>query len=191
VIARLVRPQGRRGEILADILTDFPEKFSERRQLWISGSNQARRELELESSWMHKERVVLKFAGIDSISDAEKLTGMLVEISKSERTPLDRGSFYVGDLVGSELVDISADSRKIGVIEDVERGLGSAPLLIVRDGDRQHEIPFAAEYIVRLDASRRVLEMKLPPGLLEIDAPLSPEEKLEQTNKSSPRRTRS
>jgi 16S rRNA processing protein RimM len=190
VIARLIRPQGRRGEILADILTDFPEKFSERRQVWVSGTNQPRRELELESCWMHKGRVVLKFAGIGSISEAETLAGMLVEIPRSQRIPLELGSFYVSDLVGSELFDLSSGRVAVGVVEDVEQGLASAPLLIVRKADRQFEIPFAAEYVVRFDAAQRVLEMKLPPGLLEINVPLSPEEKLEQRSKSSPQRTR-
>jgi len=182
-----VRPQGRRGEVLADILTDFPEKFGERRQLWVSGNSRPRRELQLESAWTHKGRVVLKFAGIDSINDAEKLTGMLVEIPHSERAVLESGSFYVSDLVGSELVDVSAGRNKVGIIEDVEQGL-AAPLLIVREKDRKYEIPFAAEYVVHFDPAQRMLEMKLPPGLLEINAPLSPEEKLEQTGKSSPRR---
>lgn len=191
VIARLLRPQGRRGEILADLLTDFPEKFAERRQLWISsGRDGSRRELQLESFWMHKGRIVLKFSGIDSISDAEPLAGMLVEIPHSQRASLDSGSFYVADLVGCTVVEVSFAPSNIGTIEEVEQGAGSAPILIVRQASRQHEIPFATEYIVRFDPDRRVLEMKLPVGLLEINASLSQEEKQQQADKPSTRRTR-
>lgn len=183
MIGRIVRPQGRHGEVLADILTDFPEKFSERKQLWLShGESSERRQHTLENHWFHKGRVVLHFAGVNSIGDAEQLSGSLVEIPSEERAELEPGLVYVSDLVGSLLVDASGDQRKdIGRVEDVLQGVGSAPLLLVRNSDKQYEVPFAEEYIVRFDAARKVLEMKLPAGLLDVNAPLSDEEKREQT----------
>lgn len=185
VIARILRPQGRHGEVLADILTDFPEKFSERKRLWLSaldGSN--RREVNLQTHWEHKGRIVLKFAGVESISEAETLAGGLVEIAAIDRAELDSGTFYVSDLIGNTVVDTSVTPpRVVGKIDDVQQGIGAAPLLIVKGGQREFEIPFAEAYIVRFDREARVLEMKLPPGLLEINAPLSDEEKkLQQQN---------
>ena len=182
-IARVVRPQGRRGEVLADILTDFPEKFAERKQLWLAAEEEShRRECTLESHWLHKGRIVLKFAGVDSISDAESLKGMLVEIPRELRSELEPGSAYVSDLIGSTLVDISQSQyRKMGVVTDVQQGAGTAPLLIVHDRLADYEIPFAAEYFVRFDASNKLIEMKLPEGLLNVNAPLSETEKREQS----------
>ena len=76
-----MRPQGRCGEVLAEILTNFPEKFAERKQLWLSADDTAdASEYALENHWLHKGRVVLKFAGINSISQAEALSGLLVQI---------------------------------------------------------------------------------------------------------------
>src|SRR5438874_12190844 len=76
VIARIIRPQGRRGELLAEILTDFPEKFAERKQVWLSREDiSEQREYTVEDHWFHKGRVVLHFSGVDSISQAESLTG--------------------------------------------------------------------------------------------------------------------
>jgi len=179
VVAHVLRPQGRHGEVLAEILTDFPEKFSERRQLWLGlEKNSQRREYHLANHWFHKGRVVLKFAGVDSISDAELLTGSLVQIPVEMRAELSPGAVYVGDLVGSQLVDVlGARHPEIGQIEDVRQGVGAAPLLVVRRGGDEYEIPFAQEYVVRFDATRKILEMKLPPGLLDVNAPLSEEEK--------------
>lgn len=177
VVARIVRPQGRHGEVLAEILTDFPEKFAERKQLWLSAENDSqRREYQLVSHWFHKGRVVLQFAGVDSISDAELLNGSLVQVPREQRAELADGAVYVGDLVGSMLVDVSGNQHnEIGRIEDVRQGVGAAPLLVVRQQGVEHEIPFAEEYVVRLDVAGKAIEMTLPGGLLEVNAPSSQE----------------
>jgi 16S rRNA processing protein RimM len=179
VIARIVRPQGRHGEVLADLLTDFPEKFAQRKQLWLSSEDTSpRRDCTLENHWFHKGRVVLKLSGVDSIGDAEKLSGSLVQIPSSERSKLKSNAVYVGDLVGSALIDVGQEHpRRVGIVADVQQSVGTAPLLLVNNAERQYEIPFATEYLVRFDASQKTLEMKLPEGLLDVNAPLSDEEK--------------
>src|ERR1039458_9089724 len=73
-LARIRRTQGRKGEVFAEILTDFPEKFAERKRLWLmaqDASGASPREVELIGHWLHKGGVVLHFAGVDSISAAE------------------------------------------------------------------------------------------------------------------------
>ena len=183
-IARIVRPQGRRGEVLADLLTDFPEKFSERRQLWLNSEAKPEpREYSLENHWLHKGRVVLKFAGIDSITAAEALSGMLVQIPTESRWQLEPGAAYVSDLIGSTLFDVS-QNQNIGTIRDVQQGAGTAPLLIVDSAGTELEIPFAEEFIMRFDESKKLLEMKLPKGMLEVNDPLTEDEKAQQ--KSAP-----
>ena len=85
ILARLVRPQGRIGEVLADVLTDFPERFAERKRLFLVSSETSRepvREVMLERHWLHKGRVVLKLAGVDSISDAETLLKCEIQVPK-------------------------------------------------------------------------------------------------------------
>ena len=182
VVARIARPQGRHGEVLAEILTDFPDKFSERAQLWLGREHdESRQPYRLLDHWCHKGRVVLKYAGVDSISDAQLLTGSLVQIPFEKRAELSTGAVYVSDLVGSVLVDVLGGRQsKVGMVEDVRQGVGAAPLLVVRSHDQEYEIPFAEEYLVRFDAAMKVLEMKLPSGLLEVNAPLSDEKKDEK-----------
>ena len=178
VVARIVRPQGRHGEVLAEILTDFPEKFAQRSQLWLGDENDFQpREYNLASHWFHKGKVVMKFDGVDSISDAEILKGLLVQIPRNKRAELAGGEIYVGDLVGSVLVDVSGKRHEIGTIEDVRQGVGAAPLLIVHERSQEYEIPFAEEFLVQFDVARKILEMKLPAGLLEVNAPLTDQEK--------------
>ena len=193
LLAHLVRPQGRHGEILADILTDFPERFSERKRLFLVPSesanhsaarNQPPREITLEHHWLHKGRIVFKFAGIDSINDAEALRGLDVAIPVEERASLTDGSVYISDLIGCEVIDLGKESmaeaadsseHKIGRVIDVDR---EASLLVAEDANGGEVlIPFVQAYIVRIDIAARRIEMRLPQGLLEINAPLSEEER--------------
>lgn len=180
ILARLVRPQGRHGEILADVLTDFPERFADRKRLFLVSSETSRkssREAALENHWLHKNRIVLKFAGVDSISDAESLRRLYVAIPAEERAPLIDGSVYIADLIGCELVDVSGDARTIGQVTDVDRVAG---LLIAKTaGGDEALIPFANAWLAKIDIAGKRIEMRLPPGLLDINAPVTDEERRE------------
>ncbi|MGA7363963.1 MAG: ribosome maturation factor RimM [Candidatus Sulfotelmatobacter sp.] len=180
-LPRVVKTQGRRGEVAAEILRDAPDRFTAGMKLLAQprGSNAGRLELVVEDLWPHKGLLVLKFAGVDSISEAETLVGCELQVPRSERSELQAGWNYVSDLVGSAVLD---QGRDIGRIEDVQFGAGEAPLLIVRDaGGRLVEIPFAEAYLDSVDVERKQVRMKLPEGLLEVNAPITAEEKREQT----------
>ena len=154
-------------------------------------SKQSRRELEVAEFWPHKGWLVLKFAGVNSISDAEVLVGCELQVPRSQRSELEAGWNYVSDLVGCAVLD---HGHEVGRIEDVQFGAGEAPLFVVRNqAARLLEIPFAEAYLDSVDVERRQVRMKLPEGLLEVNAPLTAEEKREQaqgTKRSAKRRDR-
>lgn len=178
-LARVVKTQGRRGEVAGEIYSDVPGRFALGMRLLAlpREPNKIRRELEVQDFWPHKGLLVFKFAGVDSISEAETLVGCELQVPQSQRSELQAGWNYVSDLVGCSVLD---RGRDIGRIEDVEFGAGEAPLLIVRDVTRLVEIPFAEAYLDSVDLGRRQLRMNLPEGLLEVNAPLTAEEKREQ-----------
>lgn len=177
-LARIRRPQGRKGEVLAEILTDFPEKFSERRSLWLlppETSTAPPRAVTLLNHWLHKGAVVLHFDGVDSISAAESLNGLLVAIPRDQRAALGEDEFYVADLAGCTLLDVApSEPIVVGIIEDVDRAAGPVPLLIVRDGSREILIPFAKSYLRRVDLAAQRVEMALPEGLVDLNGPGQP-----------------
>jgi 16S rRNA processing protein RimM len=179
-LARVVKTQGRRGEVASEVLSDVPGRFSIGMKLLAlpRDPDGHRRELEVEEFWPHKGLLVLKFAGVDSISDAEALVRCELQVPRSQRSELQAGWNYVSDLVGCAVLD---HGRDIGRIEDVQFGAGEAPLLIVRDeAARLLEIPFAEAYLDSVDVERKKVRMNLPEGLLEVNAPLTAEEKREQ-----------
>ena len=183
-LARIRKSQGRKGEVLAEILTDFPEKFAERKRVWLLSPGRETavllaqpREAELVSHWLHKggttRDVVLHFAGVNSITEAEALRGMVVAIPRAERVPLPEDEVYAGDLIGCDLIDVAAEpARNVGVIEDVDREAGPVALLVVR-GKASDEIlvPFAKSYLRSIDLEARRVEMALPEGLVEVQLP--------------------
>jgi 16S rRNA processing protein RimM len=183
-LARVVKTQGRQGEVAAEIHTDVPDRFSAGMSvlalpLTQSASPEAvRRELEVEEVWPHKGLLVLKFLGVDSISEAESLIGCELQVPSSERAVLDPGWNYVSDLAGCTVLD---HGLEIGRIADVQFGAGEASLLVVKNNaGRQFDIPFAAAYLEGMDLGRRQVRMNLPEGMLQVNAPVTDEEKLEQ-----------
>lgn len=144
-------------------------------QLWALPRNGARRELTVEDLWPHKGFLVLKFEGIEAISDAELLVGAELQVPRSERAELEPGWTYLSDLIGCLVFD---GEREIGPIGDVQFGAGEAPLLIVKGAAKlPYEIPFAEAYLEKVDLDRRQVRMRLPEGLLDVNAPLTHEEK--------------
>jgi 16S rRNA processing protein RimM len=176
-------PQGRRGEVLAELHTDFPERFAERRELSGLAADGKRRELQLEEHWFHKGGVVLKFAGVDSISDAEQLGKLELQVPLEQLAELEPGAAYVSELVGCEVwVSKAGGPELLGTVSEVQFGAGEAPLLLVkRRGDQQEILlPYAEEFVKLADLAARRIEMQLPEGLLELQSPLSTEEKARQ-----------
>jgi len=195
-LARIRRAQGRKGEVFADLLTDFSEKFAERRRLWLVGDGElvdsqvrrsgpealafgahiqsfaAPREVELSNHWLHKGGIVLHFAGVDSISAAEELKGLAVAIPREERAALGEDEAYIADLIGCVVVDVAgAAAAEVGVIEDVDRSAGPTPLLVVRGAKGEVLIPFAKAYLRRVDLDAKRVEMALPEGLVDLNSP--------------------
>ncbi len=171
LVARIVRPQGRHGEALAELFTDFPERFAERKRLFLIGPKTQPRPVELERHWLHQGRVVLKFAGVDSINDVEALRGFEVVIPRGERAPLEDGAVYIADLVGCVLVD-SRTAAPIGVISGVDIASTATPLLEVDTSTSgQVLVPFAKAFRPEIDLATRRISMELPEGLLELNTP--------------------
>lgn len=176
-LARVIKTQGRHGEVAVQVHSDIPDRLHPGLRLFALAQDNSRRELQIDDAWPHKDWLVLKFAGVESISDAELLIGSELQVPASERAELEAGAAYISDLIGCVLFD---RDREVGTVCDVRFGAGEAPLLVVGSGKNELEIPYAQEFLVRVDIEGKRLDMNLPEGLLEVNAPLTEEEKQEQ-----------
>ncbi len=179
-LAHLLRPQGRKGEILAELHTDFPDHFNSRAGLSLRRPNGSHEPVAVETHWLpvgrNAGRVVLKLQGVDTIEAAEKLSASDLVISAEDRLPLaGEDEQYIADLLDCAVTD---HDRIVGVVEDVQfptnangaRLEDATPLLVVKSATGEELlIPFAKEWIVSIDISAKRLAMRLPDGLLDIN----------------------
>ena len=191
-LARLVRPQGRKGELLADLLTDFPERFEQHPVVFVAPAETTASPEELASfavtsSWLphgrNQGRIVLGLAGVDSIEKAERLAGLDVLVPGSDRFDLTDDSVYISDLIGCTLFD---GDVPVGTVEDVQfvtspdgkrRLTDAAPLLTVIVPNGEALVPFAKDFLVSVDLPERRIRMRLPAGLVDVNnrpEPLAP-----------------
>jgi 16S rRNA processing protein RimM len=172
-VAVIRKPQGRHGEVLAEILTDFPERMLHGRQVFLwNGRSTASEPAIITSGWLHKGGVVLQLEGCTTRAQAEKLRGWHVQIPKAERMKLPAGSYYTSDLMGCELYEQTPGGAKlIGSVQDVvPTGETVAGPHVLSVATRQGEllIPFAQEICTRIDIAGRRIEVLLPKGLREL-----------------------
>ena len=172
-LARVLKTQGRHGEVAVALETSHPDRFAPGMRLSALGTDNRRRDVEIEGLWPHKGNLVLKLKGVDSMNDAETFLRCELQIPLAERAPLEQGAAYISDLVGCEVFD---RETKIGAVTAVQFGAGDAPLLIVEDGEREHLVPFAEEFLdggaAAVDVAQKRIRMHLPEGLLEMNLPL-------------------
>jgi 16S rRNA processing protein RimM len=164
-IARVRRPQGRRGEVIAELATDFPERFENLASVFLLGREGQRREAQLEGHWFHKGGVVLKFAGVDDIDAAGELRGCQVQLPLAERRPLEGAAVYWNDLAGCRVVERGSE---VGTVRHLDPRAGT-PLLVVDTPEGELLVPFAADICRRVDLQARVIEVELPEGLRELN----------------------
>lgn len=165
VIARAVRTHGLKGEIVAELLTDFPERFEDVDEL-ILVSPAGKRDLgQLENYRFQKDRVLLKIAGYDDVDRAKELVGYDFAVLESDRIPLEEDEFYDWELEGCT---VKVGDKSIGKVRSVMR-TGGASLLVVTDASGGEQlVPLAAEIVVKVDKAARVILIDPPEGLLDL-----------------------
>lgn len=163
-VAKITKSRGLRGELIADVLTDFPGRFEELETVIALLPNGERRELKIEKFWFQKERVILKFAGFDSIETAETLRSAEICIPESEAVELDTDEFFDWELENCEVETV--EGEKIGRVKEIMR-TGGTEILVVQGAEKDYLIPFAEAICPEVDVENKLIRVDLPEGLLE------------------------
>jgi len=162
-IGRIRRVHGRRGEVAVEILTDFPDRFQAGESVLLSNGTGVETR-SVEASRFHKGRMIVKFAGIDSIPAAEELEGRWVQVPNSARRTLPPRVVYLSDLIGCT---VREDGEILGTVEAVEE-TGAGLLLQVRTAEGELLVPFAEEICQTVDVRKREILVRLPEGLKDL-----------------------
>ena len=198
-VAHLLRPRGNKGELAAELLTDFPERLTKLKEVFLSDakSKSEPRAVAVKNCWLsqnHQGQAVFHFENINSINDAEKLRGLEVLLPIDQRVTLPAGRYFVSDLVGCSVFELPTAPPAfsspacsegqvpsiLGEVTGVEfpgEQFSGTPLLVVelaarpRTGDPELLIPLAEDICTRIDVSARRIEVVLPEGLRELEQP--------------------
>ncbi len=184
-LARILRPRGNRGEVAAEILTDFPERLTALRHVFLSDGKSAPRPARVVRAWLSHSRggqAIFQIEGCDSIAAAEKLRGLDVQVPLAERVALPAGRYYVTDLIGCEVRELGASAvlghvadagkASLGTVRDVQftgEATSGTPLLVVETPRGELLIPLAEDICRRIDVAARLIEVTLPEGLRELN----------------------
>jgi 16S rRNA processing protein RimM len=189
-IARILRPRGNKGEVAAELLTEFPERLAKISQVYLSDGKSEPRPIGLASFWMdrnHPGQAVFHFESCRSISEAEKFRGLDVLLPIEQRVVLPAGQYFVSDLIGCSVFELLAEDPKapasspcslasapvlLGTVSDVQftgEGVAGTPLLAIDTQRGEILIPLAQQICTSIDTTARRIEVRLPDGLRDLN----------------------
>lgn len=166
VIARVARTRGLRGEVVADLYTDFPGRFEDIENVIAVAPDGSRRSLQIEEHWFHGNRIIFKFIDYDSIDSAKQLAGYQLAVPADERVELAEDQFYEWELAGCRVEGL--DRNLIGTVREVMRTGGVEILVVRNDAGREFLIPMAQDICVEIDVEKKLIRVDPPEGLLEL-----------------------
>jgi 16S rRNA processing protein RimM len=187
-VARILRPRGNKGEVIAELFTDFPARLSQVKEIFLRKEEGAPARTGLQNFWLdqnHPGMGVFHLAGCRTISDAEKWRGYDVLLPLEARVALPAGQYFVTDLIGCTVFVQGAAESKLAspacAMEEVPRVLGTVrdvffpgesvagtPLLQVETADGELLVPLAEDICRKIEVTARRIEVKLPEGLDEL-----------------------
>lgn len=153
LVGRVVKPQGRRGEVAVEVFSDRPDRFPTLRRAYVPGPGGEPREVRVEGVFPHKGRYVVKLEGIDSIDAAETLRGLELRIPEDDLARLPEGSYYHHQLVGLAVVDEAG--APLGAVEEVMETAAETRILVVRGPEGETLLPFADAFVRSVDLEAR------------------------------------
>lgn len=165
VIARAVKPRGLKGEIVAELLTDFPDRFEDVEELVLVSPSGERTTGHLESYWFQNDRVILKLADYDDVETAKELVGFEFAVPESECVPLPADHYYDWELEGCE---VTAGDKSIGKVQSVIRTGGTEILAIADENGKERLVPLVDSIVVEIDPARKTIRVDPPEGLLDL-----------------------
>jgi len=188
-VARIIRPRGNKGEVLAELFTDFPARLSSRLQIFLRQAQNEPRAIGLQNFWVdrnHPEHGIFHFEGCSSIDAAEKFRGFDVLIPLADRVKLPAGKYFVSDLIGCSVFDnLMAEAklsspacameeapRLVGTVQDVYfpgEGTAGTPLLQVQTAVGELLVPLAEDICRSIDVAARRIDVTLPEGLSDLN----------------------
>jgi 16S rRNA processing protein RimM len=165
-VARALRTRGLKGEVVAELLTDFPERFESIAELTAVALDGTKQVVELEDFWFQNDRVVLKFVGYETVEKAQELLGCEFAVPEKDRVPLPEDHYYDWELEGCTVKVV--DGAAIGKVHSILKTGGTEILEVADESGSKRMIPLAASIVVEIDTAEKMIVIDPPEGLLDL-----------------------
>jgi 16S rRNA processing protein RimM len=165
LIARAVKTHGLKGEVVAELLTDFPERFEDLAEVVLVSPGGEQQTGNIEDFWFQKDRVVLKLGGYDDVDAAKGLIGYEFGVPESDRVRLEEDEFYDWELEGCT---VKVGDESIGQVRSVMKTGGADVLVIGDEAGKERLVPLAAPIVVKIDPAAKTIVVDPPEGLLDL-----------------------
>jgi 16S rRNA processing protein RimM len=165
LIARAVKTHGLKGEVVAEMLTDFPERFEDLDEVVLVSPGGEQKTGSLEDFWFQKNRVVLKVGGYNDVEAARDLIGYEFAVPESDRVQLDEDEFYDWELEGCT---VKVGNESIGQVRSVMKTGGAEILVVTDESGKEKLVPLASDIVVKIDTGAKTIVVDPPEGLLDL-----------------------
>jgi len=165
IVARAVRTRGLKGELVAELLTDFPERFESLEELIAVSPDGERQTVKLENFWFQNGRVILKIESFDDVNSAKVFIGFDFAVPEADRVQLEADEYYDWELEGCTVSTVDGDS--VGIVSSIMK-TGGTEILVVRDAEVERLVPLAASIVKDIDRANKRILIDPPPGLFEL-----------------------
>ena len=161
-LGQIVNVKGLKGEVKVNPFTENIDRFEELKTVLIKFKNE-NKEFEIEKVGYHKNQVILKFKGINTVEESEKLRNSYILIDRNDLEPLEEGVYYITDLLGLEVY--TEDGTLLGKVDDIYN-TGSNDIYVVKDDlGKQKLLPGIPEVLKNVDLEHGKIIVNLIEGL--------------------------
>ena len=160
-VGRVRRPHGVRGDVLVEILTDFPERL---RPNFVVYAGEKHLALTIRDRRHHNDGLLLSFAGIDTPEEVGRLRNQILYVPFADRSPLPAGEYYHHELIGLSVID--AAGEPLGTLAEVLE-TGANDVYVVNPGQGEILLPVIPGVVLDVDLGARTMKVRIPDGLLD------------------------
>lgn len=163
-IGKITSPHGVKGEVKLEVYADSPEALKKVKTVYFDKNGE--KPVAVEASRVHKDRLLIKLRGVNSMDDGNALRGKVLYAHRDSIIK-DRNSVFIEDLKGLSVIDIDS-GVSYGKITDV-LFTGANDVYAISDGEKERLIPAIKDVVIETDVTNGIMKIRPLRGLFDED----------------------
>lgn len=164
-VGKVEKAFGIKGELIVKPMTESPARFKKLKQAYLGRQENEVRKLNVEYARVDARGVRLRFLEAQDRTSASALVGSLIFVNESQRIQPKKGSYFVHDVIGLQVVDENDNS--VGFVKDVLR-MPAQDVYVIEQNGREWMIPAVKEFVVSVDVQSKTMKVRMIEGLINL-----------------------